>query len=182
MLEEQGRRASLSDPRNARDRGAAPAATEIEQDQRSPVALAALLLADCCGGVITEAAALIQLGLSETTRFRSTPTDGPISGAWFELGGADRDAPPALACGVRARYRGGQTRGEPGGWDFAPARGGARWELDLIRRLVQAWLGNAPGRCGRCASDWCAPRGAVGPVLGRRGVACAAVCGVTGGC
>jgi hypothetical protein len=27
--------------------------------------------------VITEAAALIQLGLSETTRFRSTPTDRP---------------------------------------------------------------------------------------------------------
>ena len=49
----------------------------VEQDQRSPVALAALLLADCCGGVITEAAALIQLGLSETTRFRSTPTDRP---------------------------------------------------------------------------------------------------------
>jgi len=49
----------------------------VEQDQRSPVALAALLLADCYGGVITEAAALIQLGLSETTRFRSSPTEGP---------------------------------------------------------------------------------------------------------
>ena len=62
-----------------------------EEDQRSPLALAALLLTDCYGGVITEAAApWIQLGLSETTRFRSTPTNGPSRAADSEPPGPRR--------------------------------------------------------------------------------------------
>jgi hypothetical protein len=79
-LDEQRASAGPASRQPLRQANAEPSSLALarEEDQRSPLALAALLLTDCYGGVITEAAApWIQLGLSETTRFRSTPTNGP---------------------------------------------------------------------------------------------------------
>jgi hypothetical protein len=56
-------------------------------------------------------------------------------------------------------------------WDFAPATAGARRELDLMRRLMQARRGRAPDGYPLRAGDSCTPRAGVGPVLGWRGVA-----------